>query len=243
MPTGSVIAQNINRWITEIHNSYKTAVSVDCVIFGYDEDTLKVLVSKCDMPPFEREYSLLGDIVHADETLDEAALRVLVAKTGFTDVFLEQVQAFSAINRHPLGRVITVAYYALIKIDDAHLAHLEQDSDLQWLPVEALSSLAFDHFEIMHICLEKMRFEMRVRPIGFNLLPQKFSLLQLQKLYEVVLGFPLDKRNFRRKLVRLGILEQLDEIESSVSHRPARLYSFDEAAYQQKKIAGFNFDL
>jgi 8-oxo-dGTP diphosphatase len=241
MTTGSV--QNINTWITQINNDFKAAISVDCVIFGYDDDALKILVSNCDMPPFEHEYSLLGDIVHPDETTDDAAKRVLQAKTGFTDVFLEQVEVFSEIGRHPLGRVITVAYYSLIKIDDDHLAHLEKDAFLHWVPIKDITSLAFDHYTIMHSCLRKMQRQIRSQPIGFNLLPKKFSLLQLQRLYEVVLEIELDKRNFRRKLNALDILRDLKEMEQSVSHRPAKLFSFDENIYQKKKISGFSFDL
>lgn len=241
MSSGSV--QNINTWLTQIHNDFKSAVSVDCVIFGYDDDALKVLVSKCDMPPFEHEYSLLGDLVHPDETTDEAAKRVLMAKTGFTDVYLEQVQVFSDLNRHPLGRVITVAYFSLIKIDEDHLAHLEKNASLQWIPVKEISTLAFDHYDIMHMCHKKMQKQIREQPIGFNLLPKKFSLLQLQRLYEVILNIELDKRNFRRKLNALEILKDLGEIEESVSHRPARLYAFDESVYESKRNSGFNFEL
>jgi 8-oxo-dGTP diphosphatase len=241
MTTSSV--QNINTWLTQINNDFKTAISVDCVIFGYDDDALKILVSECDMPPYENEYSLLGDLVHPDETTDEAAKRVLIAKTGFTDVFLEQVQVFSDQNRHPLGRVITVAYYSLIKIDDDHLTHLEKNVNLQWKEVNEINSLAFDHFNIMHTCLKKMQKQIREQPIGFNLLPQKFSLLQLQRLYEVILNVELDKRNFRRKLSGLGILHDIGEIQESVSHRPARLYTFDKSVYEKKKKSGFNFDL
>lgn len=241
MTTSSV--QNINTWLTQINNDFKTAISVDCVIFGYDDDALKILVSECDMPPYENEYSLLGDLVHPDETTDEAAKRVLIAKTGFTDVFLDQVQVFSDQNRHPLGRVITVAYYSLIKIDNDHLNHLEKNANLQWKEVNEINSLAFDHFNIMHTCLRKMQKQIREQPIGFNLLPQKFSLLQLQRLYEVILNIELDKRNFRRKLKGLGILHDIGEIQESVSHRPARLYTFDKSVYEKKKNSGFNFDL
>jgi 8-oxo-dGTP diphosphatase len=241
MTTGTI--HNINTWLTQINNDFKAAVSVDCVIFGYDDDALKILVSKCDMPPFEHEYSLLGDIVHPDETTDESAKRVLIAKTGFTDVFLEQVQVFSDLNRHPLGRVITVAYFSLIKIDKDHLDHLEKNAHLQWLDVNEIRSLAFDHFNIMHTCLRKMQKQIREQPIGFNLLPKNFTLLQLQRLYEVVLNIVLDKRNFRRKLKGLGILKDIGEIEEAVSHRPARLYTFDERVYENKKVTGFNFEL
>lgn len=241
MSSGS--AQNINTWLTQINTEFKAAVSVDCVIFGYDDEALKVLITKCDMPPFEQEYSLLGDIVRPDETTDDAARRVLISKTGFTDVYLEQVQVFSGIHRHPLGRVITVAYFSLIKIDEDHLAHLEKDGLLQWIPVSDIKSLAFDHWEIMNTCHRKILKQIREQPIGFNLLPRKFSLLQLQRLYEVILNIELDKRNFRRKLKALEILKDIGEIEESVSHRPARLYTFDENVYEKKKVTGFNFDL
>jgi 8-oxo-dGTP diphosphatase len=232
--------QNINTSLFQLHNDIKTAVSVDCVIFGYDDSALKILVSACDMPPFEMEYSLLGDIVMPDETVDEAAKRVLISKTGFLDVFLEQVQVFSAVDRHPLGRVITVAYYSLIKIDDEHLAHIGKNSSLRWVEVKNLHSLAFDHYNIMHTCLKKLQKQLRELPIGFNLLPKKFSLLQLQRLYEVILDVELDKRNFRRKLKSLGILKDLGELEVSVSHRPAKLYSFDRSTYEKNKGAGFD---
>ena len=235
--------QNINVWLTQINTDFKSAVSVDCVIFGYDDNALKVLVSDCDMPPFEHQCSLLGDLVHSDETTEQAASRVLLTKTGFENVFLEQVQVFSGINRHPLGRVITVAYYSLIKITDDHLSHIHTHKGLKWLEVNKISSLAFDHYEIMHSSLRKMQKEIREQPIGFHLLPQKFSLLQLQRLYEVVLNIELDKRNFRRKLKGLGILNDIGEIEELVSHRPARLYAFDQSVYDKKKKTGFSFDL
>ncbi len=241
MVSGSV--QNINTWLNQIQTDFKAAVSVDCVIFGYDNDALKILLSRCDMPPYEHELSLLGDLVHPDETTDEAARRVLVSKTGFTDVYLDQVQVFSDIKRHPLGRVITVAYYSLIKIDENHLEHIGKSGPWEWKNVHEIQSLAFDHYNIMHTCLEKLKKQLREQPIGFNLLPVKFSLLQLQRLYEVILQVQLDKRNFRRKLKSLGILKELDEIETSVSHRPARLYTFDTKVYEKKKITGFAFDL
>jgi 8-oxo-dGTP diphosphatase len=195
------------------------------------------------MPPFENEYSLLGDLVRPEENTDEAAKRVLMAKTGFDDVFLDQVHVFSNKGRHPLGRVITVAYYSLIKIDDDHLAHIQPNNFLRWIPVADVQSLAFDHLEIMSTCLKKLQKHLREQPVGFELLPQKFSLLQLQRLYEVILNIQMDKRNFRRKLKSLGILKDIGEIQEAVSHRPARLYTFDQNVYEKKKNAGFNFEL
>ncbi len=234
---------NINIWLTQITDQFRTAVSVDCVIFGYDDNSLKILLSRCDMPPYEHEMSLLGDIVHPDETTDEAALRVLQSKTGFNDVFMDQVQVFSHLNRHPLARVITVAYYSLIKIDDEHLAHLNEDNYIQWVDVSSIQSMAFDHLSIMKTCLEKLRKEIRKEPIGFNLLPQKFSLHELQTMYEVVLGITLDKRNFRRKLKTYGFLKDVNATQTDVSHRPAKLYTFDGDSYNQHKKKGFLFDL
>ena len=234
---------NINIWLTQINNDFKAAVSVDCVIFGYDNEALKVLLTPCDMPPFEHELSLLGDLVRPNETTDDAAKRVLLTKTGLNDVFLDQVYVFSDQNRHPLGRVITVAYYSLIKIDDKQIAHMDRVEGLRWQEVNKIQSLAFDHHKIMTTCLSKMQKQIRERPIGFHLLPEKFTLLQLQRLYELVLDIELDKRNFRRKLSNLNILMDLGEIEEDVAHRPAKLYSFDKQVYDKKIKSGFNFGL
>lgn len=238
------INENINIWASQINNEFKSAVSVDCVIFGYEDQVLKVLVSKCDMPPYTDQKSLLGDIVHPDETTEEAALRVLKSKTGFDDVYLEQVKVFSTVNRHPLGRVITVAFYSLIEIDESHRAHIEADKQpIEWINVESLNEMAFDHFEITQACLESLRKKLREQPVGFSLLPDKFTLFEIQNLYEAILGEKLDKRNFRRKLLALNILTDRGLIEEVVSHRPARLYSFDLESYNRKRLKGFVFDL
>lgn len=234
---------NINTWLEQINHEFRTAVSVDCVIFGYDDDGLKVLLIKCDMPPFENQLSLLGDLVHPNETTDEAAYRVLSYRTGLDDIYLEQVQVFSGLGRHPLGRVITISYYSLIKIDADLMNHIKSNNALEWKNVQDITTLAFDHKLIVDTCLMKLQKQLREHPIGFKLLPQKFTLLQLQKLYELVLGINLDKRNFRRKLNNLGILKETGELESDVSHRPAKLYYFDELEYHLKMTNGFSFGL
>jgi len=233
--------KNINIWLDQIQNDYKAAVSVDCVIFGYDDQNLKILLSKCDMPPFENQFSLLGDIVHPNETTDEAAYRVLVERTGISNIYLEQVQAFSAPNRHPLGRVITISYYSLIQIDQTFLDHVAAHPDLILKSVNEVHTLAFDHKLIMDTCLTKLQKNLREHPLGFKLLPSRFTLLQLQNLYESVLGITLDKRNFRRKMNTLGILKESGEIESDVPHRPAKYYYFDETAYHDRVELGFSF--
>ena len=238
----TTVNENINTWLSQIHTEYKTAISVDCVIFGYNEDGLKVLTMKSDMPPFEGQYSLVGDLVHASETLDDAATRILFKRTGLDDVHMEQVQAFSSLDRHPLARVITVAYYSLVQLTH-QLETAAQQHDMEWTDLASLTELAFDHKLIMDTCLQKLRVHLRERPIGFSLLPKKFSLKQLQNLYEVVLGIELDKRNFRRKLRNLDLLVDLKERQSEVNHRPAKLYKFDNSKYEGKKKHGFNFDL
>lgn len=239
----TTVNENINTWLSQIHNEHKTAISVDCVIFGYNEDGLRVLTIKSDMPPFEGQHSLVGDLVYHTETLDEAALRILKKRTGLEDVHMEQVQTFSALDRHPLARVITVAYYSLVKLDDHVLQRVHEHKQLNWTDVDALDELAFDHKLIMDTCLKMLRVHLREKPIGFTLLPKKFSLKQLQNLYEVVLGIQLDKRNFRRKLRNLDILVDLDEAQSEVTHRPAKLYKFDATKYRGKRKEGFNFEL
>ena len=239
--TGNV--GNINTWLDQIHHEYKTAVSVDCVIFGYDHTALKVLLIPCDMPPFEHKFSLLGDLVHPYETTDEAADRVLRSRTGLDDIYLEQVMAFSELKRHPLGRVITISYYSLIKLDNDNLMQITRDHGLSWKDVKEIDELAFDHKNIMDICLERLQRNLREHPIGFKLLPSKFTLNQLQTLYEVVLGMEFDKRNFRRKLSQLQILKPTGEHQQDVSHRPAKLYYFDQTAFEEKIRNGFSFGL
>lgn len=243
MTTKSTTTENINTWISQINSDYKAAVSVDCVIFGYDENHLRVLLLKSDMPPFEGMYSLVGDLVHPRENLDEAAQRVLLKRTGLDDVFLEQVKTFSDIDRHPLGRVITTAYYSLVKLNSSLFKVEEDNPNLKWMKITKIKDLAFDHNIILEKCLTQLRYRLREKPIGFELLPRKFSLKQLQNLYEKVLDIELDKRNFRRKLKSLDLLVDLNENQSDVNHRPAKLYTFDHEKYESKRKKGFNFEL
>lgn len=239
----STNVNNINTWITQINNDFKAAVSVDCVIFGFDEEGVKILLSRCDMPPFEHELSLLGDIVNNLETTDEAALRVIQQKTGLDDVYLEQVQAFSHPQRHPLGRVITIAYYSLVILNPTIIEWTKERLLLDWKPIKDINSLAFDHLNILETCFNKLKQQLKVQPIGFNLLPKKFTLLQLQMLYESILEIQLDKRNFRRKLFSFNVLKKLNDTQLGVSHRPANYYTFDTEAYEKKRSTGFVFNL
>jgi len=236
-------SENINTWISELNSDAKAAISVDCVIFGYNEKELSVLQIECNMPPHEAKMSLIGDLVKSYETVDEAANRILEKITGLSDLYLEQVQTFSDPNRHPLGRVISVAYYSLIKTDKYELIDKEH-KHLQWVPITSTEEMAFDHQQIMNLCYNRLKKRLRERPVGFSLLPKKITLIQLQRLYEIILGIKLDKRNFRRKLKATGLLKDLGEVQQDVSHRPAKLFTFDYERYAEMKNSNvLKFDI
>ncbi|MEK7226023.1 MAG: NUDIX domain-containing protein, partial [Bacteroidota bacterium] len=199
---------------------FNIAISVDCVIFGYDEKELKVLLIKSDLEEFSGLYSLLGDLIRPDEDLETASYRVLKERTGMEDVYLEQVQAFGTINRHPSGRVITITYYSLIDIKH-HKLQLSHN-ELSWYPINEIKKLAFDHKLILDTCLSRLQQQVMDSPIVFNLLPEKFSLRELQELYQAILGFELDRRNFRKKISIKDWLDDIGEMENDVPHRPGK---------------------
>jgi 8-oxo-dGTP diphosphatase len=201
---------------------FNIAVSVDCVIFGYDDKKLKVLLIKSDLEEFEGLYSLLGDLVRPDEDMEEAPYRVLRERTGLQDVYLEQVHTFGNLNRHPSGRVITTAYFSLVNIK-SHKLQLTAN-ELHWHNVEVIDKLAFDHKQILVTALQCLREKIIEHPVVFNLLPDKFSLRELQDLYEAILGVELDRRNFRKRINLKNWLVDLNEMEEDVPHRPGKLY-------------------
>lgn len=201
---------------------FNIGISVDCVILGYDEKELKVLLIKSDMQEFSGLYSLLGDFIRPDEDLETASYRILKERTGLDDVYLEQVQTFGSLKRHPSGRVITIAYYSLLDIKN-HKLQLSHN-ELHWHSVEEIQNLAFDHKLILDTCLNRLREQVMEHPVIFNLLPEKFSLRELQELYEAILGVELDRRNFRKKISIKDWLVDIDEMEDDVPHRPGKLY-------------------
>src|SRR4030095_11084090 len=201
---------------------FNISISVYCVIFGYDEKELKVLLIKSDLEEFKGLYSLLGDLVRPDEDLETASYRILRERTGMDDVYLEQVQAFGSIGRHPSGRVITIAYYSLIDIKH-HKLQLSHN-ELSWHPVNEIKKLAFDHKTILDTSLTRLQEQVMEHPVIFNLLPEKFSLRELQELYQAILGVDLDRRNFRKKISIEDWLVDIDEMENDVPHRPGKLY-------------------
>ncbi|WP_127133009.1 NUDIX hydrolase [Pseudoflavitalea rhizosphaerae] len=222
---GTALQKTIQQLRSENREYFQIAISVDCVIFGFDNNELKVLLIKSDLEEFQDQWSLLGDLVKPDENLDNASYRVLKERTGLDDVYLEQVYTFGEVNRHPAGRVITTAYYSLINIKDHQLklAH----NELHWHPIREISTLAFDHQQILDTCLKQLQSKINEHPVVFNLLPEKFSLRELQALYEAILGVKMDRRNFRKKFFLMGWLEDVNELEQDVPHRPGKLYRFD----------------
>lgn len=215
---------------------FNIAISVDCVIFGYEEKELKVLLIKSDLKEFEGMNSLLGDLIKTNEDLDTASYRVLKERTGLDDVYLEQVHAFGTLDRHPSGRVITIAYYSLIDIRN-HKLRLS-NNELHWHEVGQIRKLAFDHKRILDTCLERLKDQVMEHPVVFNLLPEKFSLRELQELYEAILGVELDRRNFRKKIALKDWLEDLHEMETNLSHRPGKLYALKKEFRKSISSAG-----
>jgi 8-oxo-dGTP diphosphatase len=221
----------------------RPALTVDTVVFGYGGAALQVLLIERGLAPFKGCWALPGGFVRMDETLDESARRELHEETGLADVYLEQLYTFGDLRRDPRERVVSVAYFALVKLADHRVSAATDARAAAWFGVDRLPTLAFDHAQIIATALERLRGKVRYRPIGFELLPERFPLRDLQNLYEAVLGGPLDKRNFRKKVLGMGLLKELDETEQDVSHRAARLYKFDEKAYRRLAKQGFEFSL
>ena len=221
----------------------RPALTVDCVVFGLDEEDLKVMLIQRGLPPFEGEWALPGGFVRVEETVDEAARRELEEEIGLSKVFLEQLYTFNAVDRDPRERVVSVAYYALVNLGDHRVQAATDAREAAWFPVDDMPSLAFDHAEILGAALERLRGKLSYQPIGFELLPKKFTLSRLQHLYEVVLERPLDKRNFRKKVLATGLLVETNEVQQDVAHRAARLYRFDERKYKQLARDGLHFEI
>jgi len=222
---------------------FKIAFSVDNVIFGFDNNELKVLVIKRGEEPFYDYWALPGDLVYPSEDLRDAPQRILAELTGVQPEFLEQCKTFGKMGRHPSGRVITVVYLSLINANKVKLKPSSFAETVAWKSIKSLEKLAFDHDEILAHCLLTLKQSVQQRPVGFELLSEQFTLSDLQNLYEAILDKPLDKRNFRKKILAMNILVDTNKMQSGVAHRPARLYQFDQENYKRLKEEGFSFGI
>ncbi len=225
----------------------RPSVTVDCILFGFDEGELKILLIQRGGEPFRGMWALPGGFldIDTDPSLEYAAKRELEEETGLTNVFMEQLYTFGDMGRDPRGRVVSIAYYALLKLSDYQKVNAGTDADsVRWFALsEVPEDLAFDHEKILQMAIERLKGKVRYQPIGFELLPEKFTLSELQHLYEAVLGVTLDKRNFRKKILKMDLLVALEEKQEKVAHRAARLYQFDKKRYEELKSKGFNFEL
>lgn len=242
------------------------SISVDCVIFGFDRSGLRVLLNQIDREALlsdlpkhassdqirqiyekhpvltsDNYWSLFGEHVPEQQDLDEFAKELLFEATGLNDVYLQQINAFGSLDRVPYTRVITIGYYALINPDYYHLKQSNLAKSLQWFNLNELPTVCFDHEIIIQQALNKLRQEVMYHPVGFHLLPEKFTLTEIQSLYEVILNKKMDTRNFRKKLAKMELLIDSGEKQKNVAHRAAKLYKFDIQVYEKLKLEGLNF--
>lgn len=223
-------------------NSPRHLVAVDCIIFGFEDAKLKLLIMKRKVDPMEGAWSLVGGFVQEGESTDSAATRVLQLTTGIDDIYMDQLKCYGDVQRDTGARVISIAYYALIRIQE-HDRVLATEYGAHWLSLEQIPELIFDHSQMIQDALARLRDKARFHPLGFELLPEKFSLPQLRNLYEAIYQRELDKRNFRKKVLAMGILEKLDEKDKSTSKKGAHLYRFDKQKYEALTRHGFVFEV
>lgn len=221
----------------------RPALTVDIVVFALDQQDLQVMLIERDLEPFAGSWAIPGGFVRVDESLEEAARRELQEETGLQDIFLEQLYTFGDLDRDPRERVVTVAYYALVNLEGHNVQASTDARNAAWFAVNDLPQLAFDHDRILRLAHERLRGKVRYQPIGFELLPERFTLRQLQHMYEVILDRELDKRNFRKKVLATDLIKETNEIEKDVAHRAARLYRFDKRKYDRLTRKGFNFEI
>lgn len=225
-------------------NEYKVhdrmLIAVDCIIFGFDGEDLKVLLIKRGFEPGLGKWSLMGGFVKANESADEGAIRILDLLTGLTEIYMEQLYSFTDVGRDPADRVVSIAYFALIKIDD-YSSELMKQHNARWVSINQIPPMIFDHKKMIEMAKERLRQKVATYPIGFQLLPEKFTLSQLQGLYEAIYDSKFDKRNFLRKILSIGVLKKLNEKEKQGSKRGSYYYKFDHKKYQALEQQGIKF--
>lgn len=221
----------------------RPALTADCVIFGFDGGELKLLLIEREREPFKNKWALPGGFVFIDETTEACAKRILLEKAGIKHVFIEQLYTFSDIDRDPRERIISVSYFALVNKHQYELIAGRDTLKADWFELSKLPKLAFDHAKIVKMAIQRLKGKVSYQPIGFELLDEKFTLSQLQAVYESILETAIDKRNFRKKILGMGLLIALDEKERNVAHKAARYYKFDNKAYKALTQKGFHFEL
>jgi 8-oxo-dGTP diphosphatase len=224
-------------------NEIIDALTIDCAIFGFKNAELSVLLIKHGQGLTEGQWALPGGWITYNESIDAAASRILTAQTAVEKIFLEQFRTFGDTERFPHKRVITVCYYALVNIENFELHAGPSVSEVKWFNIREIPKMAFDHNKILDSCFIHLQHKVQHEPIGFNLLPKKFTLLHLQELYEAILNKKLDKPNFRRKLIKMNLLVACNEKQKDVSHRAAELYRFDKKVYDRLIDKGFSFEV
>lgn len=220
----------------------KILVAVDCIIFGFDLHEIKLLLFKRKVEPLKGNWSLIGSFVKDNKTLEESAQFVLEEYTGLHDLFLEELKTFSQVDRDPGGRVISTAFFSLIRLDEMNSKLVEQ-FDAKWFGLDEIPNLILDHSDMVNFAIKKLKIKLNRRPIGFELLPEKFTLPQIQNLYESIFRKQLDTRNFRKKLLSFDILTRTDEKDKSTSKKGAYLYKFNKQKFENIVAKGINFEL
>ena len=234
-----MVNNDINNYYTGVA---KILVAVDCIIFGFEEQRLKLLLFKRKVKPSQGEWSLIGSFVKPDENVDHAAARVLEEYTGLTNIYLDELAVYGNTDRDTGGRVISVAHYALIRINEQDKKVIK-DYEAKWFDIDDVPSLILDHNEMVSRALNRLRAKTKTKPIGFSLLPKQFTIPQLKALYDGIFQKDLDKRNFRKKVLAMGIVEKLDIKDKTTSKKGAYLYRFNQKEYERLLKKGFNFDL
>jgi ADP-ribose pyrophosphatase YjhB (NUDIX family) len=233
----------VNHFNIDMYNKYTPyLVAVDCIIFGFIESELKLLIIKRVIDPCKGSWSLMGGFVSPEESMDEAAYRILYDLTGLNGLYMTQLYTHGDIERDPGARVISTSYYSLIKIQDIDPDHV-MISNARWCPINELPELIFDHGKMVEMALESLRDEAQRKPIGFELLPPKFTIPQLQSLYEAIYQQKFDKRNFRKNILKMNLLDQLNEKDKENSKKGAWFYRFNEAKYKELLQQGFFFNI
>lgn len=215
--------------------------AVDCIIFGVQDTKLKLLVFKREVEPFAGSLSLLGRFVKTDEAVAEAAGRILFELTGLENIYMEQLHCFGRVDRDPGGRVVAIGYWSLIRVDQNHLEFNFNSHETTWISIDQISELVLDHSEMAELAISNLRERARFKPIGFELLPEEFTLSQLLKVYEAIFDHPIDDRNFRKKMLKSGLLMPLPKKDKSTSKKGSFLYKFNQETYKKLSKEGYSF--